>query len=112
MLINTYLLDKQYSKFDKVHYNSNYLKKYVQLHGIHLYSWPLHFPSERQSNSIGVSIWPFGKLCVTLHDGLNIVPGIDGFKQSTYFPSRVHLISKLSEVIGGHLPKNINKLNN
>lgn len=47
---------------------------------------------------------------MTLHFGFNLVPGIDGFEQSTFSPLRIHFISKESDTIGGHFPGNTNKL--
>lgn len=79
----------------------------IKLHGTQVKSWPLHFPSERQRNAIGVNC-PFGTLCVTLHCGLSLVPGFDGFEQSVVSPLKMQDISTLSDVIGGHISKNIN----
>jgi len=62
--------------------------------------------------SSGVSSCPFGRECVSLHDGDAIVSGIDGFEQLAYLPLRVHLISKLSDIRGGHISININKYYN
>lgn len=47
---------------------------------------------------------------MTLHFGFNLVPGIDGFEQSTSSPLRVHEISNVSDVIGRHFSEIINKL--
>jgi len=75
---------------------------------MHLSSWLFHIPLDWQINSIGVSSWPFGTVCVGLHDGVAIVSGIDRFEQLAYLPLRVHLISKLSDTRGGHISVNIN----
>jgi len=69
-----------------------------------------HIPSDRQSNSTGVSSCAFGALCVGLHDGVAFVPGIDKLEQFAYSPLKLHLIFKLSDSRGGHISINVNNL--
>lgn len=79
-------------------------------------SWPFHSAFWRQSNSLGVLITscPFDKLFefMTLHDCDNIVPGSDGIEQFTLFPFSEHLISNISDTIGGHFSSNTEEILN
>jgi len=77
---------------------------------MHLYSWLFHIPLDWQRNSIGVSSSPFGSICVGLHDGIAFVSYTDSLEQSALLPFREHLISKLSDIRGGHISININIL--
>jgi len=81
----------------------------IQLHGLHLYSCLFHSPLDWQSNSSEISC-PFGSVNVGLHDGVAIVSGIDKFEQLAYLPLWLHLISKLSDIRGGHISIKVNEL--